>query len=68
MSETMNQKEAELENRAVNIIELLDVKFTKKREWSEPRCQTTWGTKTRKGLIESLKRLMTEEIKMEVEA
>lgn len=49
---------------AEKIVEMLDLKFIKRAGWSEPRAVTAWGTKTRKGVINSILRIMEDNEKL----
>lgn len=44
-------------NRCAELIEVLGIKFKRKKGW-ERRADTTWGTKTRLGLIDTICRIM----------
>ena len=57
----MNEDEAT--RRAENLIDILQIKFHRRDSnaiFSEPRAFTAWGSKTRKGLIATIKRIMYE--------
>lgn len=48
------------EQAALRIIELFDPEFKTKKDWSEPRTVTTWGTKTKLGLKNSIIRILED--------
>lgn len=51
----------EMLKRVEELVEVLEIKFKKHNDYTEPRCNTTWGTKTRKGLIATISRIIYEE-------
>ena len=52
-----------VEEKAQEILDFFKPKFIKKRKgesWSEPRIETSWGTKTKKGAIACIVRIMDD--------
>lgn len=51
--------------RAEALINMLGIKFSRRgpngERWSEPRARTEWGTKTRRGLVACVVRIMFED-------
>lgn len=56
-----------LDERAEMIVDALTLRWystdtTTGTKWTEKRVYTSWGTKTRAGLVAMIKRIMTEEL------